>query len=75
MTGSLINSNVVSTSSSNSTILTNNENKHDEVFTTKDLVEDHYAAEKCLSLRQNKINLKDDDQHRMFTGHFFIWSV
>jgi len=64
LTGSLINSNVVSTSSSNSTILTNNENKHDEVFTTKDLVEDHYAAEKCLSLRQNKINLKDDDQHQ-----------
>jgi len=64
LTEELGNLNVESTSSCNSTVPTSDENKHDEVFTPKDLVEDHYSAEKCSSPEENETVLKDDHQNR-----------
>ena len=68
LTEELGNLNVESTSSCNSTVPTSDENKHDEVFTPKDLVEDHYSAEKCSSPEENETVLKDDHQNRLFTA-------
>ena len=49
-------------------MLTSDENKHDEVFTAKDLVEDHYSAEKRSIPEENNTVLKDDHQNRSFTA-------